>query len=378
MSIDSLAPVLVHGRTVLDLEYLPVDEFEERLKAVRAVMADNGVPATVIACTSGRYANVSYLTGYRANIRHSVLVVHASRPSVLFAGLGGSRGFDQIRAISSIEDVRYYGDQGAGVREVLAEWGVDGGPVGVAGLDTDVPFDVAAEIRSGLGGFEPRSLDEDLFALRRRKNPRELVLLARSAGIAARARQAAATEFIRSASPYKAAIAAELSARVEGVCEFRVLANLAGDGALRPLGAAEGALSRHLTMHIGLEASGYWAEATFGFPQRVDGPAALAQQAVDAMAALARPGTRLAQLAEAAAKVLGDADRVRFAASIGLGQGLGLGVEDELAVTSESTAALTGGEVLSLRTVTAEGGQWFPASATVLVTGQGGRPLADR
>jgi len=378
MSIDSLVPVLVHGRAVWDLDYLPVDEFEERLKEVRALMADNGVPAAVVACSSGRYANVSYLTGHRATIRHSVLLVHSDRSSVLFAGLGGSRGFDQIRAISWIEDVRHYGDQGAGAREVLTEWGVDGGPLGVAGFDTDVPYDVAGEIKAGLSGFELRPLDADLFALRRRKNPRELALLARSAGIAARARQAAATEFIRSASPYKAAIAAELSARVEGVCEFRVLANLAEDGALRPLGAAEGSLSRHLTMHIGLEASGYWAETTFGFPQRGDGPAALAQQAVDAMAALARPGARLAQLAEAAAKVLGDEERVRFAASLGLGQGLGLGVEDELAVTADSTAVLSGGEVLSLRTVTAEGTQWFPAAATVLVTEQGGRPLAAR
>ena len=341
MSIDSLVPVLVHGRAVWDLDYLPVDEFEERLKAVRAVMAEGGVQAAVIACTSGRYANVSYLTGYRATIRHSVLLVHSSRPAVLFAGLGGSRGFDQIRAIAWIEDVRHYGDQ-AGARAVLAEWGIDGGALGVGGFDTDVPYDVAGEIKAGLGGFELRPLDVELFALRRRKNPRELALLARSAGIAARARQAAATEFIRSASPYKAAIAAELSARVEGVCEFRVLANLAEDGALRPLGAAEGSLSRHLTMHIGLEASGYWAETTFGFPQRGDGLSALAQQAVDAMAALARPGARLAQLAEAAAKVLGDEDRIRFAASLGLGQGLGLGVEDELAVTACLAAALAG------------------------------------
>lgn len=378
MSIASLVPVLVHGRAVLDIEYLPADEFEERLKAVRASMADNGVPAAVIVGTSGQYANVSYLTGYRATIRHSVLLVHASRPSVLFAGLGGSRGFDQIRAISAVDDVRHYADQGAGTRTVLAEWDLHGGPVGVVGFDTDVPFDVAGEIKAGLDGFEPRRLDAELFALRRRKNPRELALLARSAGIAARARQAAATEFIRSASPYKAAIAAELSARVEGVGEFRVLANLAEDGALRPLGASEGSLSRHLTMHIGLESAGYWAETTFGFPQRGDGPAALAQQAVDAMAALARPGVRLGQLAEAAGKVLDDAERIRFAASLGLGQGLGLGVEDELAVTAESATALTGGEVLSLRTVTAENGQWFPASATVLVTEQGGRALTAR
>ncbi len=253
-----------------------------------------------------------------------------------------------------------------------------GGPLGLVGLDTDVPFDVAQEITAGLHGYETRTLDDELFTLRRRKNPRELALLARSAGIAARARQAAATEFIRSSSPYRAAIAAERCARVEGVGEFRVLANLGPDGALRPLGAAEGARARHLSLHIGLESAGYWAEATFGFPQRGDSLAALAQQAVDAMAALARPGARLAQLAEAAATVLGDADRVRFAASVGFGQGLGLGPEDELAITAGSAAALSGGEVLSLRTVTEQDGQWFPASATVAVTEQGGRGLTAR
>jgi hypothetical protein len=47
-------------------------------------------------------------------------------------------------------------------------------------------------------------------------------------------------------------------------------------------------------------------------------------------------------------------------------------------VTAGSAVALAGGEVLSLRTVTAEGAQWFPAAATVLVTEQGGRPLDVR
>lgn len=378
MGINSLAPVLVHGRAVWDLAYLPVDEFEERLRAFRAVLADSGVEAAVIAASSGRYANISYFTGYRATIRHGVLLVHRRFPAVLFAGLGGSRGFDHIRAISWIEDVRHYADQGEGARTVLAEWGLTEGPIGVAGFDGDVPVGVADEITAGLEGFELRRLDGELFALRRRKDARQISLLARSAGIAARARQAAVAEFIRSASPYKAAISAELTARVEGVCEFRVLANLSEDGALRPLGASEGSLAQHLTMHIGLETSGYWAETTFGFPQREDDSAALARRAVDAMAALARPGTQLAQLAEVAANVLGDEERIGLATSVGFGQGIGLGVEDELAVTADSSAGLSGGEVLSLRTVTAEGRQWFPAATTVIVTEHGGRPLISR
>ena len=378
MSINTLSPVLVHGRAVLDIAYLPADEFEDRLRAVRAMMAASGVEAAVIASSSGRYASVAYLTGHRATIRHVVLLVHRSERPVLFAGLGGTRGFDQIRAISCIEDVRHYPDQGEGARTVLGEWGLTGGAVGVTGFETDVAADVAGAIRAGLDGFELRALDEEMFALRRRKRPRELDLLARSAGIAARARQAAATEFIRTGSPYKAAIAAELSARVEGVCEFRALANLAPDGALRPLGAGKGSLSRHLTLHLGLEASGYWAETTFSFPQRSDGTAALARQAVDAMAALARPGARLAQLAEAAEKALGDQGRARFAFSVGLGQGLGLGVEDALAITPGSPASLLGGEVLSLRAVTADNSQWFADSATVVATDHGGRPLAAR
>lgn len=376
MSIDTLVPVLVHGRSVWDVAYLPPDEFEERLRAVRGVMADAGVDAAILASSSGRYANIYYLTGHRATIRHSVLLVHRTEPHVLFAGLGGTRGFDRIREGSWVQDVRHYADQGAGARAVLNEWGLTGGPVGVAGLHTDVPAGVAAGIRAGLDGFEIRAIDSELFSLRRQKNARERALLARSAGIVARARQAAVTEFIRSTSPYKSAIAAELSARVEGVGDFRVLANLAPDGALRPLGADEGSLARHLTMHIGLEVSGYWAETTFTFPQRNDGAAAVAQRAVDAMAAQARPGARLAELADAAAGVISQPEQLRLASSVGFGQGLGLGVEDELAIIRDATIMLTGGEVLSLRAVTAEGDAWQAAAATVVATPHGGQPLS--
>ena len=60
---------------------------------------------------------------------------------------------------------------------------------------------------------------------------------------------------------------------------------------------------------------------------------------------------------------------------MGLGQGIGLGLEEELAITPSSSAVLEGGEVLSLRCTAADEGGWAADATLVEVVGGGTRTL---
>ena len=374
MTIATFHPVLVHGRSAWDLGELPRDEYEERRRRVRQVLAARELSACIVLGSTPSYANLAFLTGVRPGFMSSVMLLHVDHDPVLFAGLGGGRDLYHVRAVNYVDDVRHYASPADGARAVLAEWGVSDGSLGIVGARSDVPHATAVRLEAGLDGFELVPLDAAFFQLRRRKRSREVALLERSAQVVEQARDAAVAEFLASGRPHRAALVAERTARLLGARDVRILANLGDGPELRPISETSGPSAGHLVLHVGLERSGYWAESTVSFPRRAD--AAPAAAAVAAMRAVVRPGALLSEVAEAALSQLDGSAARTLTLEIGLGQGLGLGVEEELAITPTSSAVLEGGEVLSLRCVTTGTEQeWVADGSVVEVTGDGPRTL---
>lgn len=373
MAIATFHPVLIHGRSAWDLGELPRDEYEERRRLVRQVLAGHDLSACVVLGSTPAYANLAYVTGSRPGFMSSVMLVHRDHDTVLFAGLGGGRDLYHVRAINFIDDVRYYASPGEGVRAVLAQWGTTGSRLGIVGAARDVPFQAVERVRQGLEGFELVALDEAFFALRRAKRPRERALLERSSEIVAKARDAAVAAFVATGTPYQAAIAAERAARVLGARDVRTLANLGAGPELQPITGTSGPVAERLVLHVGLERAGYWAETTVSFPRAGEG--APAARAVAAMREAVRPGARLSHVADQALACLEGPSARTLALEVGLGQGIGLGPEEELAVTPSSAAVLEGGEFLSLRCVVPGEGGWSADATLVEVVGDGTRTL---
>ncbi len=374
MAIATFHPVLIHGRSAWDLGELPRDEYEERHRRVREVFEEHDVSACVVLGSTSTYANIAYLTGVRPGFMSSVMLVHLYHDTVLFAGLGGGRDLYHVRAVNFVDDVRYYASSAEGVRAVLAEWEATGGRLGVVGIRSAASFEVSARLQAGLDGFELVALDEAFFQLRRHKRPREIALLERSASIIEKARDAAVAEFDASGVPYRAALVAERTARTLGARDVRTLANVGDGPQLRPITGSSGSIAQHLVLHVGLERAGYWAETTVSYPRPTTAAPAVA--AVAAMQAALRPGTSLGEVSEAALSQLDDSAVRSLVLEIGLGQGLGLGVEEELAIVPRSSARLEGGEVLSLRCVTGSTtAGWCADASTLEVTADGSRAI---
>jgi hypothetical protein len=191
------------------------------------------------------------------------------------------------------------------------------------------------------------------------------------------ARDAALAEFISSSSPYKAALEAELVARVAGASDVRTLTNLAGSTELRPITEAHGAVTAHqFVLHLAVERGGYWTESTMSYPRPQTGAGAAAHAAVTAMREALKVGESLGTIADKGLGALQPGDR-HLALEIGLGQGLGLGPEPELAIVPGSQVRLRGGEVLSLRCIVEADGIWSADSDIVHVTSSGTRRIGS-
>ena len=70
-------PVLVLGSYRWDQEWLPLDEFEERLRAVRGVMATKGWDGLIVHGNSEDSTLLTYLTNFYPRLRWTLAGISA-------------------------------------------------------------------------------------------------------------------------------------------------------------------------------------------------------------------------------------------------------------------------------------------------------------
>jgi Xaa-Pro aminopeptidase len=136
--------------------------------------------------------------------------------------------------------------------------------------------------------------------------------------------------------------------RYAGAEDLRLLVAV-GQGALRP--AHDGPIPERqpVSLLAAAEVQRYWSEAA----RTYNGDSALASQAVDAMAAAAKPAATAGSVAEAARAVLSSATgwTTTSADDYGFGNGIGLDLEEPPFIRTGSSESLVPGATLALRTV---------------------------
>jgi len=342
--MQTMRPVLRHGRSVWDQGELPLDEFQERAGLLDAVLRREDAGGAVIVGGGDHYANLTYLTNFVPGHRWATLVHCPGQDPIMLYGLGGGRDLPYVRSVCRVADVRYAPSLGEGIASLLAERGVLAGTVGVAGLENCWPVAVHRDAVAALGRYRLVALDGPLADLRRVKRPRELRLMRHARHIVERARLAAIDAFTRGASNAACVVAAERAARLAGAHDVRSLANLADPTELRPFARVDDRRHARLVCYLAAEVAGYWADSGFTHPSAAAPGVADLRAAVDAMREAAVPGARVSDLA-ARSGARGSADP----SGLGLGGGLGLGLAEDPRVDHASEQVLREGEVLSLR-----------------------------
>ncbi len=260
----TMRPAIEHGRMTWDRRILPADEFDERRLAVDQLTAAAGLRALIGFDDAPTPGLVSYLTNYRGGLA-SVIAV-PSVPATMLAGLGGGRDHPFIKSVSCVSDVRWFPALGDGVRTVLAEHGVDGGPIGLAGVAESLTEKASDQLLRSLDGFDVRHLDGEVASIRRRKSPRELVVLRRCTSIADQAGSVVTSALHDGRSLHDSLVAGERSARMQGCHDVRILAS-ARYGELAPWPSAGPRQSTWpdgwVTVYLAVEYLGYWGETGF-------------------------------------------------------------------------------------------------------------------
>jgi Xaa-Pro aminopeptidase len=373
----NMEPVLKRGYTAWDRGLLPIDEFTERVAAVKSEMQRAGLAAVLVwggglAVSTRETGDYPYITG--ATGGGIIVITPDGDPSIVTAG--GGREIPFQRTLTWIDELTPGGGfvvTGAPVRRILEARQVTGGTIGTVGAG-GLPRSVYAQIEQTFDGYQLQPFDQVFRTLRESKRPREVLAIRTALRIATDATAAAQRTFVDGASNARALVEAERAARMNRARDFRALANIETDG-LAPYEGLSDERREPLALWVAVEYNGYWADTTLMWPPLTSG--ADTMRAVDAMVAAVHPGAAVRAVAQAGLSQLSEASADN-ALMYGLGNGVGLALRDQPTISPTSDDVLTDGQVLSLRVAGLEAGKVALASAIVQVTADGARRLVAR
>jgi Xaa-Pro aminopeptidase len=327
----TMHPVLVLGSYRWDQEWLPLDEFEERLRAVRAVMAARSWSGLIVHGNSEESALLTYLTNFYPRLRWTLALVPAKGDIRLLVA-GATRDLPAAAMLTWVKDVGWYGN----VDKALPEWIGALGPnprIALAGLGSMRP----AVHEKVTAHCKPEDADGALLPLLRRKRPRERQMLRQSAKILAETVAALEQDGL---------IAAERRARAGQAQAIRMLFSLDGGKTLKPFETPADLKGKPSAAYVAVRYLGYWSEAFVTLDKSAPARAA-AHAALDAMLAAAKPGATGRDLARAAAPHMrGHAPHPMIGTR--LGHAIGLSLDEAPVLAPESDGAIEAGGVYSL------------------------------
>ena len=361
----TMHPVVGLGSYLWDQEWLPLDEFEERLRAVRRIMAERGWAGLIVHGNSQDSALLTYLTNFYPRLRWTLALVPLEGDLRLLVA-GSPRDLPAARPLTWVKEVE---DYGLNARKMLPAW-IDALPksgthprIGLYGADwmrRPIHATVAGAI-AGRADAEPA--DEALEPLMRRKRPRELAMARRSAALLAETVTAMARAKDDGATTVAASIAAERTARLAAAQDIRVLFSLDRGRTLRPFEGLSEIRCDPLVAYVAVRYLGYWSEAmvTLG-----DSPARkAAAAALGAMIEAAKPGATGGELAAISRRHLGNlAPHPVIGGRVGHGIGLAL---DEAPILDANGGAMEPGGIYSLHVGVSDGTGCALVSAMVAV-----------
>jgi Xaa-Pro aminopeptidase len=366
-------PVLLCGRSVWDQSFFPPDEFAERICALDLLMAEQNLDGLVVFGKGAHYANLAYLTHFIPKSGWGLALIPRAGDPTLFFSAGGERDIPFAKKVTWISDVRHIKSAGNDMAALLKEKHPGFKRIGL--VDVNLMSGQACDgLLSSLSETETVDARPLMKVARAGLRPRERSAIIHAASIACRAKKKAMEVFSGGKSIQRALVQAELTARRLGSHDVRLLTPGGYGPYLSPFETSNPAASDRLVAYIAVEFQGYWADVAVTFPATNSGLAEKARHALQSMAAAAKPGVAGGEVASHALEELGP-ELGRMALEVGLGNGIGLSLEEPPFITIDGRDDLVEGNALSLRVYLHDDQNAVFVSDLVVIDEKGGKSI---
>jgi len=334
-------PAVLVGNYDWSEDLLPRAEYDARLKQVLGKL-DGGLAGLVIYGNKIDNAALAYVSNFAPKIESAIALLTKDGKLRIHAA-GSPQMMVNAKRLTWVEDVRPQRD----IPKHIADWADEAagqGPLGFWATDT-IPADLLPRIEAGLGGRKLVDVGASLNALLREKSPVALKLSRAACGVLGKA-VAAMKDRFNGESGREAAIAAERAAADAGAQDARVLISLSKGGTPTAIDYPDGGKLDPLLAYVAVRYAGYWAEGFVTLTSMNHDTVTKTQAALRAMLAIAKAGTSVAALRDAAQTALGGLAIHPAARQLAVGIGLML---EETEAEPDGIAKLEAGRVYSLR-----------------------------
>jgi Xaa-Pro aminopeptidase len=333
-------PAVLVGNYDWDEQLIPRAEYDQRIKRVLGKL-DASLAGLVVYGNKVDNAALAYLTNFAPKIESGMALV-AKDGKVRVHGAGSPQMMANAKRLTWTEDVRPLRDPAKNI----AEWADESakGPLGFWTTEA-MPADLLPRIQAGLGERKLTDVSATLNALLREKSPVALKLTREACGMLDKA-VATLKEWSHGTSAREAAVAAEITATKAGAQDVRILISLAKGGTPTAIDYPDGGKLDPLLAYIAVRHAGYWAEGFLTITSMPHDSVAKTQAALKAMLAVAKAGTTVSELRDAAQSALGGLAIHPAARKPAVGIGLML---EETEAEPGGVAKLESGRVYSLR-----------------------------
>jgi len=372
--------VVKRGALYWDRDLLPAHAYEKRYADLQAQVVASGDDAWLLVGDVNRHGPVVFATNFMPRVRSAVAYIPRSGPPTLFVNMS-ARDIPAAKTITWVDDIHAFSRLPKDLVPFLKERLPAGGRIGTCGVDDCLPASDWWSIEEQVQELTWVERDREVVALRTCKQPWEIQAIARAAATVDEALAFAGSR-IRAGQRMRTIVAdLDRNVRMRGAEDVRFLVASGPQTAtgLQPVDESVLVEGDCILLYCAVQKQRYWAEAARTF---VLGPASAllgvlyhrADAALQTMMQNARTGVSVASLVESTRSLL---DEGSSAEVYGLGNGIGLDLEEAPTLHAGGSERLQTDMILALRVILHAQGDGVAIASTLRVREDRGDPLGQ-
>lgn len=353
--MQTLQPTLKRGRDVWDQINMPKAEFLERVEKIKGQMQQRGIDVFLVYANSGdEYGGPCYFSNYIMKMPQGAVVAITRTGEVTLICEGFARDLPGVKSVTWVEDIRSCDNASKQTVAFLKEKKLIPSTIGVAGLEPSMPYEQFQFFLKSTEACQLVHADDVIREMRMIKSQREVDQIRRSSRIVSRIFNHLSQISFSLVNEKRLEAVMSREAYLEGAEDVRILIAKPQEKnrALRPLGDVPLSANETMILYLAVELERYWAEGmrtvllegnSFREPP-VDVIKALYTRIIETI----KPGKTISHFCKETVTEM-KATHQDAIHDYGLGQGIGLSLQELPLLTEEETNRFEEGMCLTLR-----------------------------
>ncbi|MFH1646703.1 MAG: M24 family metallopeptidase [Chloroflexota bacterium] len=352
--MESMKTTLRRGRNVWDRVNVPASEFQARVGKAREEMKKENIDVLLVYGDAWvDYADPCYFSNLYSAMGALVAVI-PRQGEVALAFWGSGRGIEYTQINTWLKELRPGADVAGSCVKYLEELGLLSATIGLAGFRELMPYNQLQPFLKSLAGCKTVDANHIIRGMRMVKSPKERDQVTRASRILTHVFETIVRTPPKDRNELTLDAALDREARLEGAEDVRLLYAKPREAGwtFRPVEDSQLSPGDTVIIYLAVEFERYWAEAIRTFVIEPTGLSLAGSEALDRLYETVMqkmgPGKKVAEFyREAAAAV--EKSGTGYMTEYGLGNGIGLSVDEPPVIAEEDSNVLTPGMCLTLR-----------------------------